>query len=71
MHVCHYKSCIQQGEKSFHQQIGFKIKEDASKVQRLEYSFVPCWNLDTSESRSEISEKFLNVVLYERLLISP
>jgi hypothetical protein len=33
------------------------------KMLHLEYSIVWCWNLDTSESRSEISEKFWNVVL--------
>jgi hypothetical protein len=32
-------------------------------VQHLEHSFVWCWNLDTSESRSETPAKFLNVVL--------
>jgi hypothetical protein len=32
-------------------------------VLHLEHSFVWCWNMDTSESRSEISRKFWNVVL--------
>ena len=37
--------------------------EETSKVLRFEYSFVWCWNLDTSESRSEIPREFWNVVL--------
>jgi hypothetical protein len=32
-------------------------------VLHLEHSFVWCWNVDTLESGSEISGKFLNVVL--------
>jgi hypothetical protein len=43
--------------------LGLKFKEETSKVLHLEHSFVWCWNLDTSESRSEIPGKFLNVVL--------
>jgi hypothetical protein len=50
-------------EDSFHQQIGVKFKEGTSKMQRLKYRFIWSWNLDTSESRSEISGKFWNVVL--------
>jgi len=34
--------------------IGLKFKEDLSKVLHLEYSFVWCGNLDTSESRLQI-----------------
>ena len=52
------KSRFQQDEESFHQHIGLKFKEESSKVLHLEYSFVLCWNLDTSESRSEIAGKF-------------
>jgi len=59
---CHSKSSIQQ-EDSFHEQIGLKIKEDTSTVLHSAHSFVWCWNLDTSESRSEIPWKFRNVVL--------
>jgi hypothetical protein len=44
---------------SFHQQIRLKFKEETSK---LENSFLQCQNLDTSEIKSEIPEKFLNVV---------
>jgi len=39
------------------------LKEDPIKVLHLEHRFVWCWNLDTSESRSEIFWKFRNVVL--------
>jgi hypothetical protein len=41
----------------------FKFKEETSKVLHLEHSFVWCWNVDTSESGSEVSRKFWNVVL--------
>jgi len=40
-----------------------KKKEETSKLLHLERSFVWCWKLDTSESRSEIPGKLLNVVL--------
>ena len=40
--------------KTFHQQIGFKFKEETSKMLQLENNFVWCCNLDTWESRSEI-----------------
>jgi hypothetical protein len=43
---------------SFHQQTGLKFKEETSKVLHLEHSFVWYSNLDTSESRSEITGKF-------------
>jgi len=37
--------------------IALKFKEDSFKVRLLGYSFAWCWNLDTSESRSEIPEQ--------------
>jgi len=40
-----------------------KSEEETRKMLHLEQSFVWCWNLDTSEQRSEIPSKFLNVVL--------
>jgi hypothetical protein len=48
-------------KKKTHQQI--KFEEETSKVPHLQHSFVLCWNLDTWESRSEITGKFWNVVL--------
>jgi hypothetical protein len=39
------------------------FKEDINELLHLEHSIVWCWNLGNSESRSEISEKFPNVVL--------
>jgi len=45
-------------EKIFHQQTVLKFKEETIKVLHLKYSFVWCWNLDTSESRSRISGMF-------------
>ena len=62
-HISHDKSSIQQEEGSSHQQTELKCKEETSKVLRLERSFLWCWELDTSESRSEIPGKFWNVVL--------
>jgi hypothetical protein len=50
-----WKSSIQQEEDSFHQQTGLKFKEETSKVLHLEHSFLWCSNMDTSESRSEVS----------------
>ena len=47
----------------FHQQIGLQFKAESSEVLHLEHNIVWCWNLDTTESRSEIPGKFLNVVL--------
>jgi len=46
----------QQGN-SFHQQTELKFKEETSKVLDLVYSFVWCWNLNPSESRSEVPGK--------------
>jgi hypothetical protein len=60
---CYGMSSIQQEENSFHQQNGLKFKEETSTVPHLEPSLVRCWNLDTSESISQTSEKFWNVVL--------
>ena len=42
---------------------GLKIEEEASEVLHLEYSFIWCWNLDASGSRSETPGKFWNPVL--------
>ena len=50
--VCHSKSSIQQEEYSFRQQIKPKFKEGAGKVSHLLW----CWNLDTSERRSNTWE---------------
>ena len=50
-------------KKTLHQQIRLKNNEKTSRVLQNKYSFVQCWNLDTSENRSEIPGKYLNVVL--------
>ena len=50
-------------EKTFRQQIGLKFKEGTSNVLHLEYSFVWCRNLDKSETSSELTGEFRNVVL--------
>ena len=39
---CHGKSCIQQEEDSFYQQIGLKFEEEANKMLHLEHGFVWC-----------------------------
>ena len=49
-------------KKTFHQYSGLKFKEETSEMLHLDHSIVWCWNLDTSESRSEIPGKFWNVV---------
>ena len=50
------RKCIQW--ESFYQQIGLEVKEETTKVVHLEYSFVWCWNLDSSGSRLGIPENF-------------
>jgi hypothetical protein len=59
----HYETSIQQEEDAFHQQIRLKFKDEPSEMLYFEHSFVWCWNLDTSKSRSETPREFLNVVL--------
>ena len=54
--------CIQQGD-TFHMQLTLKFKEYNSETLHLEYRFVCCWNMDTSESISGICGRFWNVVL--------
>ena len=39
------------------------LVQEASEVLHLEHSFIWCWNLDASNSRSESPGKFWNVVL--------
>jgi hypothetical protein len=51
-----WQSSIQQED--YFYLIVLKFKKETSKVLHLGYSFVWCWNLDTSERRSEIPEKF-------------
>ena len=51
------QSSIQQ-EESFHQELGLTFKEETSHVLHVEHGFVWCWNLDNSESISEIPVKF-------------
>jgi hypothetical protein len=45
-------------KKTLHQQLGLKFKEETSKVLLLEHNFLWCWNVDSSESRSEIPGNF-------------
>jgi len=49
-----YSFSIQQEAHSSHQKAASECKEETSKVLYMEHSFVWCWNLDTSENRSEI-----------------
>ena len=55
-------NAFQQEEGSFHQQFGLKFKEETIRVPHLENCFVWCWNLNTSESTSQMPGKFWNVV---------
>ena len=48
---------------SFHKKIVLKFKEESNEVLQLDYSFIWCWSLHTSESRWEIPGKFQNAVL--------
>ena len=41
-----------------HHQIGLTFQEEPSQVQQLEHRFVWGWDLNTSESRSEMHGKF-------------
>jgi hypothetical protein len=58
-------SIQREGDDSFHQRAGLKYKEEISKVLHLKHRFARCSNLDTSESRSQISQNFSNEVLAE------
>jgi len=60
---CRGQSSVQQEEGSFRQGIGLKFKEETAEVLYLGLSFLWCWKLDTSESRSEIPTKFRSVLL--------
>ena len=42
MQDSHVTHSIQQEEEFFHQQIGFKLKEETGKVLHLEHNFVWC-----------------------------
>jgi hypothetical protein len=46
-------------KKTFHQQTGLLFKEETSRMLNVGHSFVWCWNLDSSESRSEMAGNFL------------
>jgi hypothetical protein len=52
------KSSIQK-EESFHQQVGLQFKEKPDEILHLEHGCLWCSNLNSSESRSGITEKFL------------
>jgi hypothetical protein len=53
------QSDIRQELDSFHQQIGLTFKEASNGVLHVEHGFVQCWNLHTSQRRSEIPRMFL------------
>ena len=52
------KVAFNKKDDSFQHQIGLKLKKATSTMLYFEHSFVWCWNFDTSESISEIHEKF-------------
>jgi len=54
-----------QEDGSFYQHTGLGIEKEASEVLHSEHSFIWCWNLDASGSRSETPGKFWNVVMEE------
>jgi len=47
----------------FSRKLDTKFKEETSKMIHSENIILWCWKLDTSNSRSEIPEKFWSVVL--------
>ena len=49
------------------QQIGLKSKDENSGVLVLERNFLRCWEVHTSKIRSEIPEKFWNVLLKKKV----
>jgi hypothetical protein len=60
---CQRKSCLQQEEGYFHQQIWMKFKHETTKILNLEHDFVWWPSLDTAESISTIPRKFWSVLL--------
>ena len=46
------KAAFNNKKNLFYQYIGFGDEEESSKMLHLEHSFVWCWNLDVSGSRS-------------------
>ena len=50
-------------KENLYKQIGLKFKEETCELLHSEHSFLWCWNLDTSKSRSGIPGKFWNEVL--------
>ena len=67
--TCEIKSRIIMAKATFNKKrvfywhIGLKIDEETSKMLHLEHSFIWCWNLDASGSRSETPGEFWNVFL--------
>jgi hypothetical protein len=57
------KVAFNKKEDSFQHNTGLTLKESTSRKLYLEHNFIWCSNLDTSDSRSEITGKFWNVVL--------
>jgi len=49
--------------RSFSPSYWAEITEETSEILHLEHSILRCWNLATSESRSEIRGEFWNVLL--------
>jgi hypothetical protein len=47
----------------FASKMDLELRKKTSKMLRLGYSFIRCWNLDASGSTSETPGKFWNVVL--------
>jgi hypothetical protein len=57
-----WQSSIQQEEKSFHQQIGLKFKEETDKLLHVEHSFVWCWN---SKTLQKTDQNDMRVIKYD------
>jgi len=58
-----YSQMQSQEQEYFQLQIGLQFREENNKILHLEHRLVGRWNLDSSESTSEMPGKFPNVVL--------
>jgi hypothetical protein len=47
----------------FNQKIELKFEEETGGMIHTKHIFLWCWNLDTSENKSQVPAKFRNVVL--------
>jgi len=56
------KETFSYNEDNCHHQIGLKFIEQSTQLLYLEQSFIWCWNLAISDSRSELPSRFWDIV---------